>query len=43
MLYEVITPLLALLLLIASSSWAMSLEEAQTALSGRDFQRNNFV
>lgn len=31
-------PLLALLLLIASSSWAMSLEEAQTALSGRDFQ-----
>ncbi|GAA4492796.1 urea ABC transporter permease subunit UrtB [Pseudaeromonas paramecii] len=31
-------PLLALLLLFASSSWAMSLEEAQTALSGRDFQ-----
>lgn len=31
-------PLLALLLLFASSSWAMSLEEAQTALGGRDFQ-----
>lgn len=31
-------PLLALLLLVASSSWAMSLDDAFTALTGRDFQ-----